>query len=102
MASSRSSSASFSTDRYSGAWARVAAAILESDGALPAYVRRAIARGDAPPELHALATKVRREAYRIVDRDIEGFDADTVYEVTLAAALDEAERRRKAALRAIG
>jgi hypothetical protein len=102
VASSRSSSASFSTDHHAGAWARVATAILESDGVLPAYVRRAIARGDAPPELHALAAKVRREAYRIVDRDIEGLDADTVYEVTLAAALDEAQRRRKAALRAIG
>jgi hypothetical protein len=102
VASSRSSSVSSSTDRYSGAWARVAAAILESDGVLPAYVRRAIARGDDPPELHELAMKVRREAHRIVDRDIDGLDADTVYEVTLAAALAEAERRRTAALRAIG
>jgi hypothetical protein len=90
------------SDPYGAAWERVAVAILESEGVLPAYVRRAIARGEDPPELHALAEKVRREAYTIVDRDIDGLDADTVYEVTLAAALAEAERRRHAALKAIG
>jgi len=90
------------TDAYAAAWERVAVAILESDGVLPAYVRRAIARGEDPPELHALAEKVRREAYKIVDRDIDGLGADTVYEVTLAAALAEANRRRLAALKAIG
>ena len=98
MASSPLSSASSSAD----AWDRVAHAILESEGVLPAYVRRAIARGDDPPELAPLLAKVRLEAYRIVDADVAGLDADTVYEATLAAALAEAERRRLAALKAIG
>ena len=101
MASSRSSSASSSSDPFAEAWGRVADAILSSEGALPPYVRRAIARGDDPPELASLLTKVRHEAYRIVDADVAGFDADTVFEATLAAALAEADRRRLAALKAL-
>ena len=99
MGSSRSSSASSSADLL---WERVENAILESPGTLPAYVRRAIARGEDPPELHTLAEKVRRAAHTIVDGDVQGLDTDTVYEVSLAAALAEAERRRAAALKAIG
>jgi hypothetical protein len=102
VASSRSSSGAFSADPYAEAWARVDEAILQSPGALPAYVRRAIARGEDPPELTALLVKVRRDAYKIVDRDVEGLDADVVLEAVLAAALAEADARRLAALRAIG
>ena len=67
VASSRSSSGASSADPYAEAWERVAEAILESPGALPAYVRRAIARGEDPPELAPLLDKVRTHAYRIVD-----------------------------------
>ena len=102
MASSRSSSASSSPDPFDETWGRVADAILTSDGVLPSYVRRAIARGDDPPQLAPLLAKVRHEAYRIVDADVAGLDADTVYEATLAAALAEADRRRLAALKALG
>jgi hypothetical protein len=76
--------------------------VLESEGALPAYVRRAIARGDDPADLAPLLEKVRAHAYRIVDRDVEGLDTDVVLEAALAAALAEGDRRRRAALRAIG
>jgi hypothetical protein len=65
-------------------------------------VRRAIARGEDPPELAPLLAKVRQEAYRIVDADVAGLDADTVFEATVAAALTEADRRRRAALEALG
>jgi hypothetical protein len=102
VASSRSSSASSSPDPFEGAWNRVAGAILTSDGVLPPHVRRGIARGVDPPELAPLLSKVRNEAYRIVDADVAGLDADTVFEATLAAALAEADRRRLAALRAVG
>jgi hypothetical protein len=102
VASSSSSSGVFSADPYAEAWARVDEAILQSPGALPAYVRRAIARGEDPPELAALLVKVRRDAYKIVDHDVEGLDADVVLEAVLAAALAEADARRLAALRAIG
>lgn len=102
MASSSSSSGAFSADPYAAAWARVDEAILESPGQLPAYVRRAIARGEDPPQLAALLAKTRREAYKIVDRDVDGLDADVVLEAVLAAALAEADARRLAALKAIG
>jgi hypothetical protein len=102
VASSRSSSGGSSPDRYAGAWERVAAAILESDGTLPAYVRRAIARGDDPADLAPFLAKVRSHAYRIVDADVEGLDTDVVVEAVLAAAFAEGDRRRRAALKAIG
>jgi hypothetical protein len=65
-------------------------------------MRRAVARGEDPPELAALLVKVRREAYKIVDRDVEGLGVDVVLEGVLAAALAEADARRVAALKAIG
>lgn len=94
MASSRSSSASF--------WDSVSHAILESPGTLPPYERRAIFRGEDPPELVALLDKVRTRAYAITDADVEGLDVDVVIEATLAAALGEALRDRERALEAIG
>jgi hypothetical protein len=102
VASSSSSSAVSSADPYTALWARVADAILESPGVLPASVRRAIARGEDPPELEELLDKVRRHAYRIVDADVAGHDVDAVLEAVLAAALAEAELRLQAALEAIG
>jgi len=101
-ASSRSSSGAFSPDPYADAWERVAAAVLESAGSLQAYVRRAIARGEDPPDLAPLLAKVRTHAYRIVDDDAEGLDTDVVFEAVLAAALGSGELRRQAALKAIG
>jgi hypothetical protein len=89
-------------DPYAEAWQRVTEAVLESRGALKAYERRAIARGEDPPELHALLEKTRDNAYKIVDTDIEGLNVDVVFESVLAAALGEGDRRRRAALKAIG
>jgi hypothetical protein len=103
VASSRSSSGGSSPpDKYADAWERVAEAVLESEGALPAYVRRGIARGDDPANLAPLLEKVRAHAYRIADRDVEGLEVDVVLEAVLAAALAEGDRRRSAALKAIG
>jgi hypothetical protein len=70
--------------------------VLASDGA------RAIAQGDDPAELAPLLAKVRAHAYRIIDADVEGLDVDAVFESVLAAALGEGDRRRRAALEAIG
>jgi hypothetical protein len=102
VAFSRSSSGASSPDRHADAWERVAEAVLESEGALQAYVRRAIARGEDPPELAPLLAKVRTHAYRIVDADVEGLDPDVVIEGVLAAALAEGDARRRTALKAIG
>jgi hypothetical protein len=102
VGSSRSSSAGFSPDPYAEDWRAVTEAVLESQGALKAYERRAIARGDDPPELHALLEKTRKHAHRIVDADVDGLNVDVVFEGVLAAALGEGDRRRRAALKAIG
>jgi hypothetical protein len=101
VASSRSSSDASSPDPYADAWERVTEAVLESEGALPAYVRRAIARGEDPADLAPLLEKVRAHAYRIVDADVAGLDVDVVFEVVLAAALGSGEVCRRAALRAL-
>ncbi len=76
--------------------------MLGTPGALTPAERAAIARGDDPSELASLLAKVRTHAYTIVDRDVEGMDADVVVEAVLAAALGEADARRRAALEAIG
>jgi hypothetical protein len=102
VASSRSfSDASSPDDSYADAWERVAEAVLESEGSLQAYVRRAIARGEDPPELAPLLEQVRAHAYRIVDADVAGLDPDVVFEAVLAAALGSGEERRLAALKAL-
>jgi hypothetical protein len=75
--------------------------VLESEGSLPAYVRRAISRGEDPVDLAPLLEKVRRHAYRIVDADVAGLDADVVLEGVLAAALGAGDERRLAALKAL-
>jgi hypothetical protein len=100
--SSGSSSGDSSADPYAAAWERVSVAILTTPGALSEDVRRKIVRGDNPAELAALLVKVRHHAYRIVDGDIAGLDADVVLEAVLAAALAEGDERRRAALEAIG
>ena len=87
-------------DPYLDAWKRVEEATLESPGVLPAYVRRAIARGEDPPELAALLAKVRTRAYALVDAGVDGLKADVVLDSVLAAALTEANARRRAALEA--
>jgi hypothetical protein len=102
VGSSRSSSAAFSPDPYAEAWRAVTEAVLESQGALKAYERRAIARGEDPPELAALLEKTRNHAYKIVDADVANLNVDVIFESVLAAALGEGDRRRRAALKAIG
>jgi hypothetical protein len=101
VASSGSSSAGSSADPYAQAWERVEDAILESPGALPVHVRRAIAQGEDPPELAVLLEKVRHHAYRIVDADLEGVEVDVMLEAVLAASLAAGEERRRAALKAL-
>jgi len=69
---------------------------------LPPYERRAIFRGEDPPELIPLLEKVRNRAYAITDADVAGMDVDVVVEAALAAALGEAMRDRERALEIVG
>lgn len=82
-------------------WQKVAEGILETPGALDVSVRKAIYAGEDPPELAPLLEKVRKHAYRIVDRDVDGLSVDVVVEATLAAALGEALAERSRALEAL-
>jgi hypothetical protein len=82
-------------------WQRVREGVLDTPGALDPSVRHAIFAGDDPPELAPLLEKVRRHAYRIVDRDVDGLDPDVVIEACLAAALGEALADRARAFDAL-
>jgi hypothetical protein len=89
------------TDRDE-AWEQLTEAILATPGELSEETRRAIAHGEDPPALALLLDKVRRHAFRIVDRDVEGLDPDVVIEASLAAALGVALEERRKALETIG
>jgi hypothetical protein len=77
-------------------WGRVSDAILASPLARAAY------DGEEPAALAPLLDKVRHHAYRIVDADVVGLDADVVVEAALGAALAVALADRARALEAIG
>jgi hypothetical protein len=88
-------------ESVSEGWQQVMDGILETPGALDPSVRRAIYEGDDPAELAPLLEKVRKHAYKIVDRDVEGLDADVVIEACLAAGLGESLAERRRALEAL-
>ena len=79
-------------------------AVLESPGATTPAVHRQVRDGNANDELFGpYLAKVRQHAYRVVDADVQaltaqGMSDDAIFEVTIAAALGEAERRLDAGL----
>jgi len=82
--------------RRAALWQSVSAAIRGTTIGQAAY------RGDDPPELEALLDKVRNNAYRIADADVEGLDPEVVIEAALGASLAVALVDRGRALEAIG
>ena len=81
-------------------------AVLDGPGELSPEVRRAIAAGDAPEPLGSYLEKVRRHAYKVVDRDVEalreaGWSEDALFEATIATAVGEGLRRLDAGLAAL-
>jgi hypothetical protein len=54
------------------------------------------------PELEPLLDKVRNHAWRITDADVDGLDADALYEAVLPVAFAVAMEQRRRALKAIG
>jgi len=81
-------------------------AVLDGPGELSPEVRRAIAAGDAPEPLGSYLEKVRRHAYKVVDRDIEalkevGWSEEALFEVTVAGAVGEGLRRLEVGLEAL-
>ena len=67
--------------------------VVDGPGELPPAVRRAATSGDdAPAVAQAYTEKVRRHAYKVVDRDVEelraaGWSEDEIFELTVATAL---------------
>ena len=91
---------------------RVRAAILTTPGDVETDVRRqveAFAAGEGgalPEELRPYLEKVAKNAYKVVDADLNrlrelGYSEDAIFELTLAAALGAARRRLEAGLAAI-
>jgi hypothetical protein len=82
--------------------------VLRGPATAPSAVRAAAA-GTEPigqAELDALLDKVRHHAYRVTDDDIArvkaaGVDEETIFELTIAAALGVSVRRLAAAVAAI-
>ncbi len=76
-------------------------ALLGAPGELDRETRIAILRGGGPHGLQPYLDKVRRHAYKVVDRDVEalreaGWSEDALFEATVAAAVGEGLRRLQA------
>lgn len=83
------------------------ARVLRGDGTLDREIRMAAFQGTQVPEaLGAYVDKVRRHAYKVIDRDVEdmraaGYSDDQLFELTIATALGEARRKLDAGLKAL-
>ena len=68
--------------------------VAEGPGKLSVDVRRAATSGaSVPVEAEAYVEKLRRHAYKVVDRDVEdlkasGWSEDEIFELTVATALE--------------
>jgi len=91
-----------------GAFANVARLIVERDGRLDSSVRRsAIDGGPVPAEVTALVSKIRARASDVTDADIDharaaGYDEDQLFELTVATAVGESQRRLNRVLDLLG
>jgi hypothetical protein len=95
----------FMDDRFASLRNATAAALLEGAGTTPADLRRAIAGGNAPPELASLVQKIRSRAYTVTDGDLDAlrdrYTEDQLFEIILAAAFGVATDQVAAAHRAL-
>lgn len=99
--------------RYAAYTARLVDAVLTHPGHTPPELRRAVlerAAGtggrDVPPALADYVNKVAKHAYKVTDEDVgrlqqAGHSDDTLFEVTVAAALGAALGRLERGLAAL-
>jgi alkylhydroperoxidase family enzyme len=96
-------------DRLADAASRLTDAVLEADPALTSATTSGQLRRSAydgvveEPVLAQYVTMVRQHAYRVTDADItalraHGLSDDAIFELTVAAALGEGQRRLAAGL----
>ena len=81
------------------------ATVLDGPGKVDATIRNQVALGQPPPELAALVKKVRDEAYRVTDADVDALRAkyseDELFELIIAATVGAAEHRLARAMSAL-
>ena len=94
--------------RHAGEVAALLRAVLESPAVTDPATRAAAYQGDElpPPPIVQYVAKVRGESYRLADADVQallaaGYSQDTVFEITVAAALGAAMERLDAGLRVL-
>ena len=92
-------------DRFASLRNATQAAVFDGRGDTPSELRRAVAKGEAPPDLALLVQKIRSRAYSITDADLDVLRAhysdDQLFELIVAATLGAASERLAAALRAM-
>jgi hypothetical protein len=92
-------------DRFAPLRNATEAAVLDGVGDTPSELRRALARGEAPPNLAPLVEKIRSRAYTVTDADVDGLRAqysdDQLFELIVAATFGAASERLGAALQAL-
>jgi len=79
--------------------------VLEGPGETVAAVRQQVALGQPPPDLSPLVEKIRSQAYRVTDADVDAlrmtYSEDQLFEIMVAAAVGAAEHRLTRALAAV-
>src|SRR5262245_26274204 len=92
-------------DRFAHLRNATQAAVFDGSGKTPSDLRRAVAKGAAPPNLALLVEKIRSRAYTVTDADIDvlrgQFSDDQLFEIIVAATVGAASERLTAALRAL-
>jgi alkylhydroperoxidase family enzyme len=92
-------------DRFAYLRNATEAAVLDGAGETPSELRRAVAKGDVPPNLAPLVEKIRLRAHSVTDTDVDGLRAhysdDQLFELIVAATFGAASERLAAALRAL-
>ena len=92
-------------DRFASLRQATASAVFDGDGETSSELRRAVAAGEAPPNLAQLLQKIRSRAYTVTDADIDAlrgqYSEDQLFELILAATFGAASERLAAALRAL-
>ena len=92
-------------DRFANLRHATEAAVLDGGGETPSELRRAVAKGEAPPHLAALVEKIRWRAPSVTDADIDELRAhysdDQLFELIVAATFGAASERLAAARRAL-
>jgi hypothetical protein len=93
-------------DRHEAGRRRLEDAVLRGDGFLEGALRTAIATGaDVPADLQPLVARVKDEAYRVTDADLDAlrlrYNEDQLFEVVVSAALGAALLRLEAVRKAL-